>query len=488
MKKYPLGAEPSEYDPRDWSVAFTNKQIDWPVSDEIPNTIENYDQDAGTCVAQGIRHAPHRKYKIAFGTNFLYGLARGEKDKNKGLQMRPALDFFCKYGLAPLSVDPIEKEVPEAITYALRNKDKLMLAAEPYKGWSYARLYTVDEIKAAIRDKLDVIFVMKVSTYKPNQYGWFKGNKLKYGFHCVKLMGYGQYPYSSARTKEGAKVRNSWGEDWGIFGDCYMTWDDVLLCNEIFVMFPPVEEKPDPIIKPRRTLRKGSKGEDVKEAQTKLNAHGFNCGEVDGDFGSKTYAATVTFQRAKGLVADGIIGKNTWTALDADPFIDPVYPDRILEFVEYLKSRVGDIYVWGAQGQSDITESWIKKRETSTGNAKRAITLWQKRVKAGKVDLRAFDCSGLIMYWLQNLKGWYKTDMSANSIYNKCEKIKRSELKAGDLVFRRNTTAHHVGVYVGDGKVIEAKGRDDGVVMRDIDASGTSYWNKCGRLGVLHDD
>ena len=63
------------------------------------------------------------------------------------------------------------------------------------------------------------------------------------------------------------------------------------------------------------------------------------------------------------------------------------------------------------------------------------------------------------------------------------------ELMPGDLVFRHNgQRIHHVGVFVGNGLVIESKGRDDGVVLRLMDASGKSYWNRYGRLGVITDD
>ena len=48
-------------------------------------------------------------------------------------------------------------------------------------------------------------------------------------------------------------------------------------------------------------------------------------------------------------------------------------------FIKYLKGHVGDIYVWGAQGETDITEKWIRRRETGEKNAKRAIALWEKR-------------------------------------------------------------------------------------------------------------
>ena len=48
-------------------------------------------------------------------------------------------------------------------------------------------------------------------------------------------------------------------------------------------------------------------------------------------------------------------------------------------FIKYLKGHVGDIYVWGAQGETNITEKWIRRRETGEKNAERAIALWEKR-------------------------------------------------------------------------------------------------------------
>ena len=62
-------------------------------------------------------------------------------------------------------------------------------------------------------------------------------------------------------------------------------------------------------------LRKGSKGEQVRTLQRLLNAIGYSCGNVDGDLGTKTVAAVKAFQKAKGLTADGICGKNTWNKL-----------------------------------------------------------------------------------------------------------------------------------------------------------------------------
>jgi zinc D-Ala-D-Ala carboxypeptidase len=63
-------------------------------------------------------------------------------------------------------------------------------------------------------------------------------------------------------------------------------------------------------------LSVGSTGAAVKQAQCQLNSVLDRHVVVDGDFGSATKSATIAFQQCAGLSADGIIGDNTWTALD----------------------------------------------------------------------------------------------------------------------------------------------------------------------------
>lgn len=60
---------------------------------------------------------------------------------------------------------------------------------------------------------------------------------------------------------------------------------------------------------------RGSRGDAVRRLQELLHKKGFDCGAVDGIFGSKTYAAVVAFQKANGLSADGIAGPLTWGKL-----------------------------------------------------------------------------------------------------------------------------------------------------------------------------
>lgn len=64
-------------------------------------------------------------------------------------------------------------------------------------------------------------------------------------------------------------------------------------------------------------LKKGAKGEQVKTLQRLLMALGYDLGKygADGDFGGNTDTAVCAFQNAKKLDADGVVGKDTWTAL-----------------------------------------------------------------------------------------------------------------------------------------------------------------------------
>jgi L,D-peptidoglycan transpeptidase YkuD (ErfK/YbiS/YcfS/YnhG family) len=63
------------------------------------------------------------------------------------------------------------------------------------------------------------------------------------------------------------------------------------------------------------TLRSGSSGTAVVCLQSRLNRLGFDAGPVDGQFGPLTRAAVVRFQRARGLAADGVVGRRTARAL-----------------------------------------------------------------------------------------------------------------------------------------------------------------------------
>ena len=66
-----------------------------------------------------------------------------------------------------------------------------------------------------------------------------------------------------------------------------------------------------------KTLKFGSKGENVKALQILLIGNGCPCGKwgADGDFGISTENAVKEYQRKKNLTADGVAGPLTWKSL-----------------------------------------------------------------------------------------------------------------------------------------------------------------------------
>lgn len=76
------------------------------------------------------------------------------------------------------------------------------------------------------------------------------------------------------------------------------------------------EQKP---VRKEKTISAGADGPEVAAIQQRLQVHGFAIGTIDGSYGSRTKSAVSAFQQAKGLNSDGIVDKETWTALAADP-------------------------------------------------------------------------------------------------------------------------------------------------------------------------
>ena len=59
----------------------------------------------------------------------------------------------------------------------------------------------------------------------------------------------------------------------------------------------------------------GSRGDEVRQIQTKLKRWGYYNGNVDGIYGSQTLAAVKWFQSKNGLTVDGIVGPKTLAAM-----------------------------------------------------------------------------------------------------------------------------------------------------------------------------
>ena len=110
------------------------------------------------------------------------------------------------------------------------------------------------------------------------------------------------------------------------------------------------------------TIKLGSRGEDVKTLQKKLNL------AVDGIFGPLTQEAVKEFQKNNGLTVDGIVGTNTWNKLGFS-----TNKRNIKELIVHCSATpegkdftVSDIKKWHLQrGFSDIGYHYVIYRDGS---------------------------------------------------------------------------------------------------------------------------
>jgi peptidoglycan hydrolase-like protein with peptidoglycan-binding domain len=126
---------------------------------------------------------------------------------------------------------------------------------------------------------------------------------------------------------------------------------------------PPEPERPDDYdptdvpVSQRPVLREGSSGRDVMDLQMLLPRFD---GAVDGDFGNMTEVAVLDYQRTRGLMVDGLVGEETWTALygGKPPLPPPVPPPAALsveqtaEICRIANNSVIARYEWRERGQA----------------------------------------------------------------------------------------------------------------------------------------
>ena len=148
--------------------------------------------------------------------------------------------------------------------------------------------------------------------------------------------------------------------------------------------------------------------------------------------------------------------------------------------VEYCKKQLGLPYWWGTFGQIATKTLYEQKKKQYPGQ----YLANDFKYQFGK---RVHDCVGLIKGYMwsdEDGKVTYnlKQDKDVSGLLQECNEIGSITAMPevpGLLVFMKG----HVGVYIGNGKVIEAKGHAYGVVETDLKKRP---WDTYGKLSWIN--
>lgn len=191
-----------------------------------------------------------------------------------------------------------------------------------YDSMTYAKKNGVTPTKSGIT-AMTKAFCNKVKAagYKA---GYYLNQDYKKNHYNVSQLGdfvewYARYGASMNTTGAAIWQYSDTGRVSGISGNVDMNYliDEKLLGSGTSST-PAKETKGGTVTVTLNTLKKGSKGNEVKSLQVLLiHKFGISCGAAgsDGDFGPGTLLAVKRFQEKKKLSADGIVGAKTWAAL-----------------------------------------------------------------------------------------------------------------------------------------------------------------------------
>lgn len=162
--------------------------------------------------------------------------------------------------------------------------------------------------------------------------------------------------------------------------------------------------------------------------------------------------------------------------------------------VEYAKKALSEKwgYVWGTFGYV-LTETLLNQKLAQYPNN---VCGYESFIRQNWLGRRTTDCAGLIKSYLWYNEGQNKiiynsnTDVSANGMYNGAKEkgtINTIPEIQGICVWKKG----HIGIYIGNGQVIEAKGTKYGVVqtpLRGVGANSWTHWLKCPFIEYIEEN
>ena len=204
----------------------------------------------------------------------------------------------------------------------------------------------------------------------------------------------------------------------------------------------------------------------VTELQQLLNKHGAHLG-VDGDFGPATLAAVKSYQSGHGLSVDGIVGPEDQGLAGRQQHPAPAaHRQRRRRRSSASRKAIEAGHAEKGWGGGKVPYGWAGGHGSSPGptaadcaaaGGDPACYTATKNHTLGHNGQISVDCSGFVR-WVYSL-AYGRDVLGSDATYGQIrETHKVSSPVPGDLVFFGSgpSTPHHVGIYIGGGKMIDA--------------------------------
>lgn len=127
-----------------------------------------------------------------------------------------------------------------------------------------------------------------------------------------------------------------------------------------------------------------------------------------------------------------------------------------------------------AEAASSSTAAPSSAAQTAVDTARAQVG---KPYQYGAAGPDSYDCSGLTQYAYR--AAGIELPHSSRSQSEMGTPVDRANLQPGDLVFFYQPVSH-VGIYVGDGQMVDAGTEETGVIQRSVDMEGYDFARRIG--------
>ena len=250
-KSIPLGAQESPPDERDYRIGKLVSKVVTAFPDvyEIPYDHPIKSQGAvSSCVAFALSYCREIVEERQTGEytqlspGFIYSSRGPDDHQSTGMIPRQALKQLLNLGICDYDGFPENIEWPQIKNIFDNRKNALLEKAYPHRITAYATLESVDDIKTALLELGPVPIMISVyqSFYRVSKIN----SRVPYPTSDDQFQGYHEMTIIGWRDNAWV-VLNSWGDDWGDNGRCYIPMNSGIILETWAITDKVIPEKED---------------------------------------------------------------------------------------------------------------------------------------------------------------------------------------------------------------------------------------------------